>query len=220
MSILLLVRHGQASWASPDYDRLSPLGERQSRLLGETLAARGVRPDLLVSGSMRRHRQTAAATLAGAGWDVEVHDDAGWDEFDHLRTLTGSAGFPEVPGETSDERARRFEATIERWASGRHDGEYHESFPGFRTRVDQALQRTLRRLGSRQTAIVFTSGGPVSWVAASLVDGGVPVWSRLSKVVVNASVTKVLVGRRGTTLVSFNDHTHLDGGEDGLLTYR
>jgi hypothetical protein len=37
---------------------------------------------------------------------------------------------------------------------------------------------------------------------------------------VNASVTKVLVGRRGTTLVSFNDHAHLDGGEDGLLTYR
>jgi broad specificity phosphatase PhoE len=220
MSVVLLVRHGQASWASSDYDRLSPLGEEQSRVLGAALVARGVRPDLLVSGSMRRHRQTAAAAVGAAGWSSDVVEDAGWDEFDHLRTLTGSVGFPEVPGETYDERVRRFEATIERWASGRHDEEYHESFPAFRDRVEQALRRTVGRLGPRQTAVVFTSGGPVSWVAASLVDGGVPAWSRLSKVVVNSSLTKVLVGRRGASLVSFNDHSHLEGGHDGLLTYR
>jgi hypothetical protein len=29
-------------------------------------------------------------------------------------------------------------------------------------------------------------------------------------VTVNTAVTKVAVGRRGTTLVSFNDHSHLD----------
>ena len=33
MSILLLVRHGQASWGTEDYDRLSELGERQARVL-------------------------------------------------------------------------------------------------------------------------------------------------------------------------------------------
>ena len=59
MSQVLLVRHGQASWGSDDYDVLSDLGERQSRMLGEALAARGVVPDLVVRGAMRRHRQTA-----------------------------------------------------------------------------------------------------------------------------------------------------------------
>ena len=54
MSVLLLVRHGQASFGAADYDRLSALGERQSRLVGEALAARGVRPDLVVRGSLRR----------------------------------------------------------------------------------------------------------------------------------------------------------------------
>ena len=53
VSVLLLVRHGQASWGADDYDRLSPLGEEQSRLLGAALAARGVRPDLVVRGSMQ-----------------------------------------------------------------------------------------------------------------------------------------------------------------------
>ncbi len=219
MSVVLLVRHGQASWASHDYDRLSLLGEEQSRVLGAALAARGVRPDLLVRGSMRRHCQTAAAATAAAGWDGEVVEDVGWDEFDHLRTLTGRVGFPEVVDEADEDRVRRFEATIDHWASGTHDEDFHESFPAFCHRVEGALGRTLDRLGPQQTAVVFTSGGPVSWVAARLADGGVPVWRRLGNVVVNGSVTKVLVGRRGTSLISFNDHAHLEV-RPCLRTYR
>ena len=72
MSVVLLVRHGQASWGAADYDRLSSLGEQQSRVLGAALASRGVRPDLVVRGAMRRHRQTAEATAAGAGWSTDV----------------------------------------------------------------------------------------------------------------------------------------------------
>ena len=34
----------------------------------------------------------------------------------------------------------------------------------------------------------------------------------------NSSVTKVLVGRRGTSLITFNDHTHLEAVPD-LITY-
>ncbi len=220
MSVLLLVRHGQASWGEADYDRLSPRGVEQSRLLGAALAGRAVRPDLVLRGSLRRHRQTAAAAVEGAGWEVDVAEDAGWDEFDHMSTLTGALAWHEVEGETYDERVRRFEATIERWASGQHDEDYHESFPVFRSRVDEALARALERLEPKQTAVVFTSGGPVSWVAARLTDGGPPAWGRLSKVVVNTSVTKVLDGRRGTNLISFNDHAHLEGVDPDLLTYR
>ena len=78
MSSILLVRHGQASFGAADYDDLSPTGHEQSRVLGAALAARGVRPDLLVTGRMRRHGQTADGVLAGAGWDTPVEVDAGW----------------------------------------------------------------------------------------------------------------------------------------------
>jgi hypothetical protein len=59
----------------------------------------------------------------------------------------------------------------------------------------------------------------VSWVATSLLGGGAELWTQLNPVTVNASVTKVVVGSRGCTLVSFNDHAHLEA-QDGLLTYR
>jgi broad specificity phosphatase PhoE len=158
--------------------------------------------------------------VQAAGWDGELVEDVGWDEYDHVSTLTGSRDLPEISDEPYDERVRRFEETIDRWASGRHDQEYSESFPVFRDRVTDAFRRTVERLEPRQTAVVFTSGGAVSWVTASLTDGGVPAWSRLSKVMMNGSVTKVLDGRRGTSLISFNDHSHLEAAGPGLLSYR
>ena len=93
MSVLLLVRHGQASWGEADYDRLSPRGVEQSRLLGAALAGRAVRPDVVLRGSLRRHKQTADAAIEGAGWEVPVVEDAGWDEFDHMSTLAGTIEF-------------------------------------------------------------------------------------------------------------------------------
>jgi broad specificity phosphatase PhoE len=220
MSLVLLVRHGQASWGAADYDVLSPTGEKQSRVLGEALAERGVRPDLVVRGRMRRHRQTAEGVLEGAGWDVPVEEDRGWDEFDHRQMLELH---PDAPGEgeelTREAFQRWFEQATARWTGGAHAHEYDESFADFGARVDAALARLVDRLGAGRTAVVLTSGGPVSWVTASLLGGGAQVWTQLNPVTVNASVTKVVVGRRGTTLVSFNEHGHLEVAP-GLVTYR
>ena len=59
MGVVLLVRHGQASFGTDDYDVLSETGWEQARLLGAWLAGRGVTPDVVVRGGMRRHRETA-----------------------------------------------------------------------------------------------------------------------------------------------------------------
>src|SRR4029079_14668655 len=104
MSLLLLVRHGQASWGSDDYDRLWSVGIEQSRVLGAALAARGVRPDLVLRGSMLRHRQTAEAAVAGAGWDAVAVEDAGWDEFDHLGNVDRTQLFAHLGDADAEDR--------------------------------------------------------------------------------------------------------------------
>ena len=220
MSVVLLVRHGQASWGAADYDVLSPTGEEQSRVLGAALAARGVRPDLVVRGAMRRHRQTAEAALSGGGWDLPVVEDHGWDEFDHQQMLElHPTGLGEGEELTKAAFQKWFEQATLRWTGGEYAEEYDESFTAFGSRVDAALRRTVEQLGPSGTALVFTSGGPVSWVTASLLRGDADLWTQLNPVTVNASVTKVVVGGRGTTLVSFNDHSHLEGPLS-LVTYR
>ena len=224
MGVVLLVRHGQASFGADDYDVLSPTGWEQGRLLGRYLAARDVVPTAVVRGGLRRHRETAEAVLDGGGWaagDLPVTEDVGWDEFDHLAVVAAHPEFA-AAGEDALDR-RRFQALFEvataRWAAGEHDDDYPESYAGFRQRVREALERSAERAGPGGVVLVVTSGGPVAAAGAALLGAGADpgVWSRLNTVVVNTSVTRVVVGASGARLLTFNEHAHLEGD---TLTYR
>ncbi|HZJ04211.1 MAG TPA: histidine phosphatase family protein [Nocardioidaceae bacterium] len=218
MSVILLVRHGQASFGEPDYDALSELGVRQSQILGRALAARGVEPDLLVTGRMKRHLQTLEHAAESARWDAPTEVDEGWNEFDHEQMIEVHEPAPRQAFE------EMFEAATSRWAAGEHDHEYTESFTAFGQRVQEALRRTSSALEPKQTAVVFTSGGPISRVAASILSPsgacGTELWGQMNTTTINAAVTKVVVGARGHTVVSTNDHSHLEAAGLGLITYR
>ena len=67
MGLVLLVRHGQASFGADDYDVLSETGVEQSRVLGRFLAAAGISPGAVVHGAMKRQRDTATAMVEAAG---------------------------------------------------------------------------------------------------------------------------------------------------------
>lgn len=216
MSVLLLVRHGQASWGAEDYDVLSDLGHEQSRLLGAHLTALDVRPSRLWSGGLRRHEETVTSTLAGAPWEATVERDPRWSEFDHVELLQrydAAAGSDERPTDYND----FFDAAVARWHGGEHDGDYTESFSAFTRRVADGVRDAAAALGNGETGVVVTSGGAIAWVVASLWGGGVEQWSRVNPVLVNTGVTKIVTGRRGLTLVSVNEHAHLDRR---TLTYR
>jgi broad specificity phosphatase PhoE len=226
VSRILLVRHGQASFGAADYDRLSPTGHEQSRVLGAALAARGVVADVVVAGEMVRHAETATGVLEGSTWSADVDVDPGWNEFDHLQVLAVHDQPATAQGESEKAAFQRwFEEATQRWTSGEHDERYDESFAAFTSRVAAALDRLVTRLPARGTAVVLTSGGPIAWaVAALLADDArarTDLWLRLNPVSVNTGVSTVVRGARGTTLVSFNAHDHLfhDGSTD-LLTYR
>ena len=81
--------------------------------------------------------------------------------------------------------------------------------------------------------VVISSGGPIAAACAALVtadgdgDGAgvgavgdgvrATLWRHFNTVQVNASVTRVLVGRTGRRLLTFNEHSHLTRE---TLTYR
>jgi broad specificity phosphatase PhoE len=214
MGQILLVRHGQASWGAADYDVLSPLGEQQAEVVGQALArALGdTEPDLLLHGTMQRQERTAELAAKAAGWSIQAGVDERWNEMDHLAVLAAQPR--DFDGEPDRVQFQAwFEAATTRWASGAHDAEYAEPFPTFRARVRDGLEA----LAECGTAVVVTSGGPISAVTADLLAADVATYHRLTPVVVNASVTRVVSGRRGLTLVSFNEHAHLPAE---LLTYR
>ena len=231
MGVIYLIRHGQASFASSDYDKLSSIGGEQSRILGQALAARKVTPDVVVCGAMLRHRETASGCMAALssspGWD----EDSGWNEYDHEAML--EAYDPRFTRKTniaaemlkSGMDPRRafqelFSKAASRWVSGEHDDDYDESFAEFCARVEAALARLTERLGKSKTALVFTSGGAISAVARALLGLPNERTMPLSYTLANASVTKVIVGSGGVRLMSLNEHAHFEGLEPKYLTYR
>jgi broad specificity phosphatase PhoE len=222
MPAILLLRHAQGSFGTADYDVLSETGAEQARALRAGIEARGIEVDRFVSGSLRRQLDTLKP-WSDDGLEIEV--DPRWDEYGSEDVITAHAALPASPERRDDEpvlSSRAFQEIIDPalrdWVEAGADGAASETWPMFRERVLGALRDLAGSLRSGETAAVCTSGGPIGAICAALL--GVPDTSLVAfnRVTVNAAITKVAVGRGGTTLVSFNEHAHLE--RDGLVTYR
>jgi len=228
MSRIILVRHGQASWGKKDYDKLSDLGHEQAKVVGRELVDCGIEPTRVISGSLRRQRDTAADLVAAAGWSLEPATDSAWDEYAHAAILTAykpayrsmtvmKADLARTmrPRKAFDEM---YAVATERWVAGEHAADYDEPFVTFGDRVLSGLPPVVENLGRGETVVIVSSAGAISWVAASLLGGGAPVWTRLQQVIANASLTTLSVGATGPVLRSFNNTSHLERIPDLLTT--
>lgn len=222
MPTVLLVRHAQASFGADDYDVLSELGERQATAVFDGLGSRGVAPARIVAGTMRRQRDSA---LPWTRSDVaDLHVDERWNEYDaadvlaaHSDVAASLEGGGGAPGNSRDFQGV-LDPALAAWVDAGAGGGAQEEWPAFRARTVAALEHVAAALGSGETALVFTSGGVIA--ACALAVLGVPddAFVALNRVAVNGAVTKVISGRRGLSLLSYNEHAHLE--RDGLVTYR
>jgi broad specificity phosphatase PhoE len=230
MGAIYLIRHGQASFASSNYDNLSSVGSEQAHILGQALRERKVQPDLVVCGGMQRHRQTAEHCLRGMEREPAWEEDRGWDEYDHQRMLeafdpryarkTDLAAELLKGGDPRRTFQELFSQAAARWVGGEADDDYEETFAEFCARVESALARLHTRLGKAQTALVFTSGGAISAVCRQLLSLANERVMGLSFALANASITKAIYGSSGLRLSTLNEHGHFEGRDPKLLTYR
>jgi len=222
MGTLHLVRHGQASFGSDDYDQLSVLGTRQSASLGQAWEAGGAVFTDAVAGSMKRHAQTAIAAIDASGLGEEDADpglsgydiDVGWNEYDHLAI----ANAHDPAAMTRD--AKAFQASLNEalaaWREGK--GNFTETYAQFRDRVMGAFAAATEIAAQKgRRVLVFTSGGPIAMVASHLIAGDDSAFQRLNDVIVNSSVTTLMVGATGPRVLTFNDHGHLPAAD---VTFR
>lgn len=230
MSVIYLIRHGQASFGDGDYDRLSDLGHTQAKLLGAALAPRVGEVEKVVVGTMRRHRETMDGSLAAIGAAPEPIESSAFDEYDHKEVIARYEPRYADEREIAKDLAavadplrhlqEIFAQATARWAGGEHDQEYTEPWPRFRARVLAGFEELAGAISKSGTALVFTSGGPIAVLAAHLlgVDSGRAF--TLQWRFVNAGVTKIVTGRRGPAVVSLNEHAHLELHGREYVTYR
>ncbi len=236
MGILYFIRHGQASFGKKNYDRLSPAGIRQSRILGEYLA--GIRFEFheAYCGKMERQQHTAREVMAGftaAGLDFPAPEmRAAFDEYDAFtvwkhqteKMIQEKALLPEeITLARTDKRKFQhlFEQVMMRWISGNHDAPGSIRWKDFAGRVLEGIMALTTSQGSGRHIAVFTSGGPIS-IALQMALGLTDIKTmEISWQVMNASVSRFYYNSRGLFLAGFNDIAHLAMNQDpSLLTYR
>jgi broad specificity phosphatase PhoE len=239
MSNLFLVRHGQASFLEPDYDRLSAKGETQARFLGEYWARKSVIFDLVYSGPRRRQKETArivgeAYRAAGVPWPDPVIVPE-FDEFQAeavmskaLPQLVASdaqirqlhAAFQDAQG--TQERfktfQRVFELVIGRWAHGELPVPGLEPWQDFCSRVQRGLGQLCDNGSRGRRVAVFSSGGPVGVAMQKALDLDTRATLKIAWMVANGAFSEFLFSPGRFTLHSFNAYPHLT--DPNFLTYR
>lgn len=207
----------------------------QSRLLGEWFANSRQKFHRVVTGGLKRHRQTADACLSmlpkSSRADTDWHTDPGFDEYNHHEVLVRHRPDFEDPEEVKRFLAsapdakhafqKIFEVAMARWMSGEHDGDYREPWPVFRKRCVEALQRLLDSAEKSQNIIVFTSGGTISTLCQHLLGFDDHQMAKLNWSLVNCAVTKLYYQADRVTLSYLNNYAHLEWlGQPHSITYR
>jgi broad specificity phosphatase PhoE len=219
---VLLVRHAQASFGAADYDVLSELGHEQTQALVAGLERRGIRPDRVLSGALRRQRDTAQPCADAAGVELEI--DERWAEYEDADILTHHAEsdltLEHVEGVSSREFQEILNVGLRGWAKAGDDSPCGQTWPAFRDRLRGALTDLAGSLGKGETALVSSSGGAIATIVAELLGLPPEAFVAFNHVSVNAAITKLTVGRGGLSVISINDHAHLEEAGTRLITYR
>ena len=206
MGEIILVRHGQANSGATDeesYDRLSALGHQQARWLGDYLRQKEASFDKIISGSLRRHRETAA----GIGYDEPLIDPR-LNEMDYFNLGQALEDVHGVPFPGPDEFAGHVPQVMEAWHKAEIKGV--ETFASFEDRVTSVLQEAAEP-GVR--VLCVTSGGVIGMIIRHLLDLNPTRMAHVLLPIMNSSIHRVRVIPQGPILASFNAIPHLDDAD-------
>ncbi len=239
MATLFLIRHGQASFGTDDYDRLSLLGHKQAYIAGEYLRSAATTVDAIYSGALLRQLETAegiAKTVRTKDGKVpKISVDARLNEvdadgqFQHLVPLLKDADAEIVQlAEEAKHSSRSYQKVLRRvfthWQELPTEHAHLESWSAFADRVHSVIKDIASSAESGANTVVVSSGGVIATITQHVLglpkSGAYPLFEAL----VNASITRLLHTRDRISLSSFNDHSYLHslgrGRGENLVTFR
>jgi broad specificity phosphatase PhoE len=235
MGELLIVRHGQASFGSADYDRLSERGRLQAKRLATWLLAHYPQGfPAVVRGDMERHRETleeVERAFADQGIELPPAQTlADLNEFDHRSVLEAFAtAHPDHETAIAAEHGRSrdplalfgfLRAGMLRWASGALDERLAEGWGGFCDRIEAGVCALTRIADERNPVLVVTSGGVMAQLARVAMALSPSAAVELNLTIRNCAISEFRTTPEGLRMASWNTLPHLSASEDrALWTY-
>ena len=222
MAELFLVRHAQAAFGTDDYDRLTDLGHRQARWLGEYFRDRNTGFDRVFTGTLRRHRETLEGIASGGCGVVHAQADARLDEYDperlvraHLAAIEGDRAEPPdptgAPGDSRKQHFRLLREALTAWTNGRVDATAHRPFAEFQEAAYQAFRAACSpEPVLPERVLVVSSGGPIASILAHHLEMPPSSFVALNLQVRNSGFCELRFNAVAAQVVSFNNVPHLD----------
>lgn len=218
MSMLYLIRHGQASAGTEDYDRLSPLGQTQAAMLGDWWAKQGFSPEVCAHGSLARQRDTARLALHPITSEYSTVEHAGLNEYDHT-LVDASFGFGI---KSDDHKTMTFDdylGIMQRWQNNEScdAAPTTESWTDFYNRGWQSVQELHASASDKHSHVYFTSGGVIASIVSVVLNLDFihnidAIWR-----IRNSSITTLHFDGNQARLVDFNTVPHLQVHHDASL---
>ncbi|MDA7510059.1 phosphoglycerate mutase family protein [Verrucomicrobia bacterium] len=239
MSELTVIRHGQASFFSEDYDQLSSLGKEQAELLGQFLGERGRTFDEVYLGPKKRHRETfdllrhaylQTGRILPEPVLLDGLDEYGIDQFVrgigeeelHLNPKLGRLHAELNAAVESKAKIRAFQtlfqAVAERWMTGELGHPDVECWDTFKGRVGTAVDRMTQRLGSGRQILAISSAGTIGLILQRAIGCSNLKALELSWRIRNTALSEFLFSEGRFGLDMFNTMSHLRSEQ--LWTYR
>ena len=236
MASIYLIRHGQASFGTDDYDRLSDLGCRQAEVLGHYFEHRGLHFDAVYTGELKRQRKTAAIAVGDRQPEDGHRVDARFNEIDNAAQLEVITPIlleqrPELNAwwEKANSSSKDYQKLLEQvfnyWVALGHDSpDGLQSWGDYASDARTALADVMREQGPGTNTAIFTSGGTIATIVAHVLGADDQATYQFYEPVINCSVTHLLYNANKVSLSYYNDHSFLDvlGRQNGeaLITYR
>ena len=214
MGTLYLVRHGQASFGSDNYDQLSALGQRQCERLGAYFRSRGRRFDAAITGTLVRQTQSLDAIATGLGGAPEPLRWPGLNEYDSHAVISALHPQPLAKPDSPERYRQHFRILREglaAWMAGRTQPAGMPSYADFVAGVEAALDH-VRGLGDAEVLMV-SSGGPISTAVGRVLGVAPEVTIDLNMRIRNSAVTEFHFNPKRHALVTYNTLPHLDADE-------
>ncbi|RLA60985.1 MAG: histidine phosphatase family protein [Gammaproteobacteria bacterium] len=235
MATIYLIRHGQASFGAADYDKLSELGCRQARVVGEYLSECAINFDAVYSGDLLRQRETARLAIASQPGEVTHHIDPRFNEIrndeqlKHLmpevvKTNPAMRALVERGLSASKDYQKAIDAVFNYWVSPRCDDSRIQSWADYSGGTRQAMQEVMQSQGGGKTVGIFASGGTIATIVAQVLGLGGEATYQFYEPMFNCSVSQLFYSGTRVSLSYFNDCSFLQvlGAQksENLVSYR
>ncbi|MFV8782073.1 histidine phosphatase family protein [Microbulbifer sp. SA54] len=210
-----VVRHGQASFGSDNYDQLSELGWQQARWLGEHWAADGQTFDRIVCGDLQRHRETAQGICEGLEIDrgrVEIFPQLNEFDFQGVMAAYAEKSPQASPGHGASraDYYRFLKQAMHAWSAG--EIQPKESWQQFEQRVEEILG-VIAAAASGSRTLVVSSGGAIAMMVRQILGAPASSVPQLNMQIKNTAISHFFAGSSGVSLHSFNHVPHLEHRE-------